>query len=78
MTLGGSDLENGVPKDMAFQDPKSIFESIQAKGARVIMGILSALLGARVRRGIGTAQQGNWGDFHPQHLRWAHGKSAKE
>ena len=38
ITLGGNDLKNGVPKDMAFQNLKSIVESIQAQGALVIIG----------------------------------------
>ena len=38
ITLGGNDLKNGVPKDMVFQNLKTIIESIQAKGALVIVG----------------------------------------
>lgn len=38
ITLGGNDLKNGVPKDMAFQNLKLIVESIQAMGALVIIG----------------------------------------
>jgi acyl-CoA thioesterase I len=38
ITLGGNDLKNGVPKDTAFQNLKIMVESIQAKGALVIVG----------------------------------------
>jgi acyl-CoA thioesterase I len=38
ITLGGNDLKNGIPKDLAFQNMKRIIESIQAKGALVIIG----------------------------------------
>jgi acyl-CoA thioesterase I len=38
ITLGGNDLKNGVPKDMAFQNLKTIVESIQVQGALVIVG----------------------------------------
>jgi len=38
ITLGGNDLKNGVPKDMVFQNLKSIVEFTQAKGALVIIG----------------------------------------
>jgi acyl-CoA thioesterase-1 len=38
ITLGANDLKNGTPKDIAFQNLKTIIESIQAKGALVIVG----------------------------------------
>lgn len=38
ITLGGNDLKNGVPKDLAFQNLKIIVESIQTQGALVIIG----------------------------------------
>ena len=38
ITLGGNDLKNGVPKEVAFQNLKIIVESIQAHGALVIIG----------------------------------------
>jgi lysophospholipase L1-like esterase len=38
ITLGGNDLKNGVSKDAAFQNLRAIIESIQAKGALVIVG----------------------------------------
>jgi acyl-CoA thioesterase I len=38
ITLGGNDLKNGVPKGTAFQNLKQIIQSIQAKGALVIIG----------------------------------------
>ncbi|MBF0550771.1 MAG: arylesterase [Deltaproteobacteria bacterium] len=38
MTLGGNDLKNGVPKDAAIQNLKTIIEAIQAKGALVVVG----------------------------------------
>lgn len=38
ITLGGNDLKNGVPKEVAFENLKIIVESIQAQGALVIIG----------------------------------------
>jgi acyl-CoA thioesterase I len=38
VTLGGNDLKNGVPKEVAFENLKIIVESIQAQGALVIIG----------------------------------------
>ena len=38
ITLGGNDLKNGIPKDIAFENLKTIIESIQDKGALVIVG----------------------------------------
>jgi acyl-CoA thioesterase I len=38
ITLGGNDLKNGIPKDTAFQNLKIMVESIQAKGALVVVG----------------------------------------
>ena len=47
ITLGGNDLKNGVPKDSAFQNLRKITESIQAKGARVIIGGIDLPVGGR-------------------------------
>lgn len=38
ITLGGNDLKNGVAKDVAFRNLKAIIESIQERGALVIVG----------------------------------------
>jgi acyl-CoA thioesterase-1 len=38
ITLGGNDLKNGVAKELAFENLKSIVESIQNTGAKVILG----------------------------------------
>ena len=38
ITLGGNDLKNGVLKNVAFGNLKSIVETIQKQGARVIIG----------------------------------------
>ena len=38
ITLGGNDLKNGVPVQTAFGNLKTIVESIQANGGRVIIG----------------------------------------
>ncbi len=38
ITLGGNDLKNGVPRDEAFADLKTIVERIQGKGAIVVVG----------------------------------------
>jgi len=38
ITLGGNDLKNGVAKKIAFKNLKIIVESIQSRGARVIIG----------------------------------------
>ena len=38
ITLGGNDLKNGVPKEVAFENLKIIVESVQAQGALVIIG----------------------------------------
>lgn len=38
ITLGGNDLKNGIHKSVAFNNLKIIIESIQDKGALVIMG----------------------------------------
>ena len=38
ITLGGNDLKNGVARDIAFENLKTIVESIQKTGARVIIG----------------------------------------
>jgi acyl-CoA thioesterase I len=47
ITLGGNDLKNGVPKDLAFQNLKRIVEPIQAKGAMVIIGGIDLPIGGR-------------------------------
>jgi len=38
ITLGGNDLKNGVAREVAFDNLKTIVESIQESGARVIIG----------------------------------------
>ena len=38
ITLGGNDLKNGVARELAFENLKSIVESIQNTGAKVILG----------------------------------------
>ena len=38
ITLGGNDLKNGVPRDVAFRNLTKIAVSIQNSGAKVIMG----------------------------------------
>ena len=38
ITLGGNDLKNGVSKEFAFENLKMIVESIQQRGAKVIIG----------------------------------------
>jgi len=38
ITLGGNDLKNGVPKDIAFDYLKQIVQAIQKQGAQVIIG----------------------------------------
>ena len=38
ITLGGNDLKNGVRKDVAFMNLKTIIEAIQAEGGLVILG----------------------------------------
>jgi lysophospholipase L1-like esterase len=38
ITLGGNDLKNGIPKDIAFENLTTIIESIQDRGALVIVG----------------------------------------
>jgi lysophospholipase L1-like esterase len=40
ITLGGNDLKNGVAKGTAFQNLKRIIESIQARGALVVIGAI--------------------------------------
>jgi acyl-CoA thioesterase I len=47
ITLGGNDLKNGVPKDTAFRNLKKITESIQAKGALVVIGGIDLPIGGR-------------------------------
>jgi hypothetical protein len=38
ITLGGNDFKNGLSKDITFRNLKKIVESIQKRGARVIIG----------------------------------------
>jgi lysophospholipase L1-like esterase len=38
ITLGGNDLKNGVRKDVAYKNLKTIIEAIQAEGALVVLG----------------------------------------
>jgi lysophospholipase L1-like esterase len=38
ITLGGNDLKNGVHKDVAFMNLKTIIEAIQAEGGLVVLG----------------------------------------
>ncbi len=38
ITLGGNDLKNGVRKDVAFRNLKTIIKAIQAEGGLVILG----------------------------------------
>ena len=38
ITLGGNDLKNGIAKDVAFENLRTIVESIQEQGAHVIIG----------------------------------------
>jgi acyl-CoA thioesterase I len=47
-------LKNGVPKDMAFQNLKSVVESIQALGALVVVGGIDLPIGGR---GFGESYQ---------------------
>jgi len=54
ITLGGNDLKNGVDRDAAFDNLKTIVESIQESGARVIIGGLRFPLRDR---GFGRAYQ---------------------
>ena len=54
ITLGGNDLKNGVARDVAFANLKTIVESIQETGARVIIGGLRFPLRDR---GFGRAYQ---------------------
>jgi acyl-CoA thioesterase I len=54
ITIGGNDLKNGVPKDAAFQNLKSIIESIQAVGALVVIGGIDLPIGGR---GFGEGYQ---------------------
>jgi lysophospholipase L1-like esterase len=54
ITLGGNDLKNGVARDIAFENLKTIVDSIQKTGARVIIGGLSFPIRDR---GFGRAYQ---------------------
>jgi acyl-CoA thioesterase-1 len=38
ITLGGNDLKNGVRKDVAYKNLKTIIEAIQAEGGLVVLG----------------------------------------
>ena len=44
ITLGGNDLKNGVSKDVAFMNLKTIITAIQAKGGLVILGGVKFIL----------------------------------
>ena len=44
MTLGGNDLKNGVPKEIAFQNLRIIIERMQDQGALVILGGIKLIL----------------------------------
>jgi lysophospholipase L1-like esterase len=54
ITLGGNDLKNGVARAVAFDNLKTIVESIQVTGARVIIGGLHFPMRDR---GFGRAYQ---------------------
>ena len=54
ITLGGNDLKNGVGRGVAFDNLKTIVDSIQETGARVIIGGLSFPIRDR---GFGRAYQ---------------------
>ena len=54
ITLGGNDLKNGLSKDFAFDNLKSIVESIQERGAKVIIGGVKI---PDVDRGFGKAYE---------------------
>ena len=54
ITLGGNDLKNGVGRGVAFDNLKTIIDSIQETGARVIIGGLSFPIRDR---GFGRAYQ---------------------
>jgi acyl-CoA thioesterase I len=54
ITLGGNDLKNGVSRDFAFDNLKMIVESIQERGAKVIIGGLKI---PDVDRGFGKAYE---------------------
>ena len=54
ITLGGNDLKNGVATEVAFDNLKTIVESIQETGARVIIGGLRFPMRDR---GFGRAYQ---------------------
>ncbi len=47
ITLGGNDLKNGISKDIAFSNLKKIVQSIQKRGAKVIIGGLKFTNGDR-------------------------------
>jgi len=54
ITLGGNDLKNGIPKEVAFQNLEKIITSIQEQGALVIVGGIDIpLLG----KGFGDAYE---------------------
>jgi lysophospholipase L1-like esterase len=44
ITLGGNDLKNGVSKDVAYRNLKTIIEAIQAAGGLVILGGVKFLI----------------------------------
>jgi len=43
ITLGGNDLKNGVDKKTAFKNLKAIVDTIQARGALVVIGAIKLL-----------------------------------
>jgi lysophospholipase L1-like esterase len=47
MTLGGNDLKNGVPKEVAFRNLAKIVAAIQDSGARVVIGGIKFPFGDR-------------------------------
>jgi len=54
ITLGGNDLKNRVPKETAFNNLKMIIESIQRRGALVVVGGIDIPLWGR---GFGDAYE---------------------
>jgi lysophospholipase L1-like esterase len=52
ITLGGNDLKNRLPQERTFENLKTIVESIQATGARVVIGGIDLPL---FGRGFGRA-----------------------
>ena len=44
ITLGGNDLKNGVHKDVAYKNLKTIIEAVQAEGALAVLGGIKFLV----------------------------------